>query len=370
MYVKLLVFSLIFAAGFAVQASPHTSAATCTDRDLSTRMGPVRDQGEIGWCYANAAADLVGFKLNDQLRAPKSAVFTALIYNYHHQNDPIFEGGILKHAAEAALKPVWKADGDLERLALGMCPSSVESEALAKTSRAPLRAKFRTLMDLKKLYDQGRTNPENHRRLNERLEVFQREGNILGTIDRAGLLRAFEISTEKTFLLHFADLLCGNQREYNSNANITVVHRSSETTWTFAAPGRPSQKVVGKNNIWADIDAELNRNNIVGVNYYQDFLLDGKIPYTLGEYHSSVIVGRRWKNGSCQYLVRNSWGRACTKTTPNGTKAPFYSPLVAECKDGNLWIEEKHLRGVSDSVVFLVDGPDPRPIRPPPAPRF
>lgn len=48
--------------------------------------------------------------------------------------------------------------------------------------------------------------------------------------------------------------------------------------------------------------------------------------------HSAVIVGRQQKNGTCQFLVRNSWGTACTR----------YHPSL-QCQNGEVWIDASAL---------------------------
>jgi hypothetical protein len=48
---------------------------SCGDVDLrGDKLGPVRNQGERGWCYANTAADLLSYALGE----PTSAFATAL----------------------------------------------------------------------------------------------------------------------------------------------------------------------------------------------------------------------------------------------------------------------------------------------------
>ncbi len=45
------------------------------------QVGPIRDQGDIGWSYANAAADLMSFEYRDQLEGKQtSAIYTALTF--------------------------------------------------------------------------------------------------------------------------------------------------------------------------------------------------------------------------------------------------------------------------------------------------
>lgn len=58
----------------------------------------------------------------------------------------------------------------------------------------------------------------------------------------------------------------------------------------------------------------------IGINYNSGVLKNKK-----GGGHASLVVGRRWKNNRCEYLVHNSWGKSCSKY-------PW------ECEDGRIWI--------------------------------
>ncbi|MCM2281810.1 MAG: hypothetical protein NDI61_08180 [Bdellovibrionaceae bacterium] len=342
------------------------NAANCTDRDWSDRMGPVRDQGDVGWCYANAAADLLGAKLNLQTSSPLSAALMALQYNYYYSDDSTAEAGVVAHALEKAMVPRWKSQSELELLATGMCPNSVEAEALQKSHGASLKQKLDALVKLKTDYDKSRSSPLLLSQFEAKLDRLAREGSIVGKLERQRLMNTLAKSTPKTFLLYFADLLCGNQRFYSSSTTTQVVHRARETTWVLSRPGKPPLEVTTQQDVFEDVDAELNRGNVVAVNYFVDFLRDGRSePYTADEFHASVIVGRRWRNNSCQYLVRNSWGPECEQKDKDGKIRSVYSPLATECRQGNIWVAEKHLRVTTESVSFLIEGNDRRAPKPP-----
>lgn len=349
------------ATGLVALADVHAAnktrarnAATCTFKDLSVTMGPVRDQGDVGWCYANTAADLLGAKLKMQQNEPLSAVFLAFQYNYHNSGRMLPEGGYVGRALEKALIPKWKLNSELEALASGMCPKSIEDEALDATSGESLKEKVKTLEKIKSIYDRSKHHPDLREKLDAILDDFRRSGNIVGTMSRASLNSALEKGDARTFPLYFADALCSNKRFYNTNAVLTPINHSRDVTWLFELKGKTPKEVVVQEDLTRDIDFELDRNNVVGINYYVDFVRNGKLPHTTSEFHASVVVGRRWHNNSCQYLIRNSWGPECTKTDEQGRKVPRHSKLVAECSRGNLWIDEKHLRAVTDSVDFFM----------------
>ncbi|MDC1175561.1 hypothetical protein OAT67_09190 [Bacteriovoracaceae bacterium] len=48
-----------------------------------------------------------------------------------------------------------------------------------------------------------------------------------------------------------------------------------------------------------------------------------------------------YKTGSCEYLVRNSWGSSCN-----------YSDSY-ECEEGNIWLPEDKLKRSIRGVTFI-----------------
>ena len=71
-----LIFSI------ALLSSVYSLAGDCDPVDFSAEMGPVRNQGKTGWCYAFTAADLIGFEIGltpaEQVSATDVAAATYL----------------------------------------------------------------------------------------------------------------------------------------------------------------------------------------------------------------------------------------------------------------------------------------------------
>lgn len=52
--------------------------------------------------------------------------------------------------------------------------------------------------------------------------------------------------------------------------------------------------------------------------------------------HAMIVTGRDYRNGKCQYRVRNSWGSGCSST--------FYSDAMrSSCSGGEFWVDEDTL---------------------------
>ena len=90
------------------------------------------------------------------------------------------------------------------------------------------------------------------------------------------------------------------------------------------------------------LDEQLNRGNILEMSYFAS-VLSNQYSYSDGR-HSSVIVGRRFndKTGTCQFLIRNSWGTGCG----------YYDDSY-ECDQGNVWIPEDKIAEVGSSTTYL-----------------
>ena len=82
------------------------------------------------------------------------------------------------------------------------------------------------------------------------------------------------------------------------------------------------------------------------LNRVSNLLQNGKpleITYDVKHYthssglHSSVLTGRRWYNGKCQFKIRNSWGKSC---------ASYNSLVNCEKETGSFWVnDEQFVKG-------------------------
>lgn len=65
-----------------------------------------------------------------------------------------------------------------------------------------------------------------------------------------------------------------------------------------------------------------------------------------GQFHVSAVVGRRWKNNSCQYKIRNSWGKSCGQ---------YKTGAIVECdkEEGSFWVTFEKLHDMAKKLVFI-----------------
>ena len=117
----------------------------CKEVDLRPELGPIRNQGNIGWCYANGAADLAGFIYLKELKGVQvSAIDIAVAFNHFYRNSDIGEGGMGFMAV------------DLTALS-GLCPRWVEDKILGP-DHPNLKYRLNSIRNLKALYDSGDLN--------------------------------------------------------------------------------------------------------------------------------------------------------------------------------------------------------------------
>jgi hypothetical protein len=83
----------------------------------------------------------------------------------------------------------------------------------------------------------------------------------------------------------------------------------------------------------------------VGIGYYPKFLTKKNAKKNEGEYHQSIIIGRRKDNaGKCEFLLRNSWGPRCNLTVSCDTRTK-----------GQYWINAEELMTYADEVTMARD---------------
>ena len=284
-----------------------SSSTSCTYRDLRPSLGPVRRQRDKGWCYANAAADLISFRFHNEMGGREaSAGYIALKFNRRYLQTAGFNGGF----ARLALRSI---END------GVCLRDREEEILERNPEMTLKMKVAYLEKLKENFDanQGRS-------LEADLDLVRGTNSILNEIPRENIRRVLESSDKRNFVSRFADMLCGNSR--------------------FSVPRLPDLHTTSKYANWGDtapvmhnLHKQLDRGNIAAVSYFADFFEKDNAKPTNDGRHVSTLVGRRWRaeKGRCEVLIRNSWGASCA-----GYKAESIKSDPKACESGSIWVDE------------------------------
>jgi hypothetical protein len=344
---------LALAAAFAASLVGPAAAAG-VDRDISASFGPVRDQKDIGWCYANATADMLGWKYHTP--EPVSAAHVALLRNRAISSRVNAEGGSLSGSIfnYATLNP------------RGLCKAS----ALEDYVFPRLRAAYPRL------------------RLNGYGDLFSLVGALrdeLASPDRAAALAAGR-SVLAALDLHvvpspefvdalaspsvpaqarmdaitgwLADRLCERggympaqpalnylfdlDPDVSVHPNAALQAAQSAINRHFSLPSLPDPSL---RDFPGTVRRELARGRPVGLSYSSGFLNDASKGFSYADLHASVIVGAKCEPGQeCLFKVRNSWGARCSYGNP---------AIQASClpDPGHYWITASQLRTYGSSIV-------------------
>lgn len=309
-YFILCLFTAVFQPLSEVWAG--TSRLACGDKDFREIMGPVRDQGNKGWCYAYTSADLLTFRFFDQ-KHRVSANHLALKSNLFTGRDFDSDGGSYADVTKTALS-------------FGVCNSeSGDYSSFEKLSRLKLAFKNNDQILVQNLIAE----------LSQPRQIFYGVPSVL----IQHLLNYPEKNFAAMVLLYICD------QKLVDLENVPVVQKRTDQL-------NPSTQLpyIGSELLQV-INEQLSRNNIVGISYNWEVLYRAN-PKTYAR-HASSIIGRRWKNNQCEYLIRNSWGTNC------GTKEkPHYFSFEA-CEEGNIWMPEEMLLPELKGIAYLPDKNSP-----------
>jgi hypothetical protein len=278
----------------------------CRPVDLrGPRLGPVRDQDSIGWCYAFSAADLLSYRLGERISAADLAV-------QHNAYD-------LRARARTWVRSL----GGNSLPAEGGWPKTA-IDAAAQRGGACRERDFRSddtgynnLMDAMRLLQRGRD------RDTEMCEVA-----ACGVFPRLSTSEIQDVlqSSPAAATSELADRAC-RPRIPLEGIRVAQMYRPTSRTSTMIEK----------------VDELLNRNEPIEASYQTGCVeaadCDGR-----GGLHSSLIVGRRFnsRTGACEYLIRNSWGRSCLSQGRG-----------MDCEEGNVWVPKHQLHQGLFGVTYL-----------------
>jgi hypothetical protein len=292
--------------------------ATCSD--IMNLKEPLsvdepRDQGSMRWCFASVASDLLSHALGKNL----SSVYVANKYNDKFINR-IFrfkEGGFTADAMDEIIDSG------------GVClEKDMPSEGYNFSDGGDIGSLFRNVQSLSDKYTQRPSvviGSDNKMAVDGYTKQHVVED--LCTENQEMLIQLAEVMPNLTL-----DKLVEVLMKSGSNA-------FQDLTKTCPLDLDPELKklVVRKNankrTMFSTIDQQLDQGNILGINYKTKMLAE--YDKSGAKRHASSVVGRRFneKTLSCEYMIRNSWGKTC---------APYAEDY--ECKKGHVWIAEDFLK--------------------------
>ncbi len=307
-------FFALLVPTFVFAYSP-SNQNTCSDLKLDTSsLGEVRNQGNISWCYAFTASDMLQytFKTSEKISASDIATnynktrigkLMDLFLNYGEPHETGFNKVALIHAMKS-----------------GHCPESIfPSEEWVKVTHDSEEKVLMTeaMKQIKDLHARrGELTFEN-------LPFYFKFKNI----DKETFLSVLKSKNKlKNFYTELRAKACQNERmNFDHQWKVKMIFRNK--------------------NIFKRIHSQLDLGRIIGLDYDSRILENAQNQsIKISSLHTSSIIGRRWNNetNTCQYLIRNSWGDKCER----------YDQSL-ECQEGNLWLNESMVFKNMTSIVYM-----------------
>lgn len=314
----------------------------CGAVDLSSQMGPIRDQDSVGFCHAVAAADLLSYKLKNRI----SAASIMVQYNANEDEAPFVRfmgkkeselfGGQTDEAIRIGLDKGLCLEKDFPSEYAGngeFAPKNLY-DFMKKTESAAKKNESQKIKDkvldytsfgvLNRLW-QNRRSPACDVTLPSSLMSVQQMGNL------KNIESVIRNSTSKDVFYNLEASACNGRRIKSPPLKVVKVPVSSD--------------IATRTKAIAAIDEQLNKKNPSAISYYPEYLKNENAGRS-GKPHASTVVGRQLnkETGRCEYLIRNSYGSTC----PN----PKSSPKVS-CKNGNYWVSREDLNAIINGTTYL-----------------
>lgn len=319
---------------------PRSTADSCSTQDIRKKMGEVRNQDGLNWCFGSVAADLLsveaGLRVSDfdlSLRAFAAQGKTP------GPNDSIatLAAGSIAKAVEVALREgvcpeqnMPSGDRVLARLAATMERNGTRLSA-AELEESSATILLRAIQSMETARG---------------LSVEQLLRNEELACDAAGFttsmfpqLNALQVGSGLT------------QAQTNEELFRWLSNVSCQRQKVTLAEGARFKKLIPPDglaegsrgfHLLVSLDRRLEKGKPVIVGYRPNrFFLQ-----QTDEMHASIIVGREMRGGECKYLIRNSYGPGCGQYRPpyNGRN---------NCNRGNFWVSEAELQSSLEFLEFF-----------------
>lgn len=335
------VFSVLFVS-FSY-AGQTLDARSCTPIDVSAPLGNPRYQGNIGWCYANVAADLLTFRYQKELQGQKaSSAFVAIVYNDYVRLRPNVGAG---YVAPALIFSQFS----------GICPQEFQDAVLRDSPYKTLREQIDSLVRLKSDYDVWRLFHRKTAFRSDVLDKYRASKSRINQLTNLELMTILENSTRQNFPRKLSEKLC---QPYMVSVKPDVEVRFHFRFLNILAHTFPKLlnrkefsplKIAGAEELIKELHQQLSENNMVGVGYNTSIFYDlTKANGDTGTGHDSSIVGRRWNEveNVCELKLRNSWGKDCSQYTNPDLKHK------CDKETGYIWIADTLLQKTISDIVY------------------
>ena len=351
--------------------------------DHYLKQMPLYDQGQIGICYAYSAIQLLdhwretkqhsfgktiaGSKYSYKKMGVSSPVYAALLTRIiqeksnPNKNKKNLEGGTI----ELALKMI---------KSIGMCKEEVIQKSIdAYAGKKSLnQGEFTELVHM--LFLNFPTNPEDLRRMSDKeikKKLFYGKYNYVGRSigDDANIPKIFRMvaanfrNGDLTNFMHFLFKDCLQEKNiYKLSKNIPDPKSIAIREGNLEGMKKHLRSLLNERNaqpIGVGYCSEfLKKKRYVGTKVHENKNYGGQMvtrdPNSCGN-HASIIIGKKKINGRCHYLLRNTWGKDCSKYD-------WKCETIGKNEGMGIWVDEKALFQNLLSMTYLYPGVE-KPIK-------
>lgn len=278
-----------------------------------------KNQDTIGWCYAYTASDLIAHAIGKN----PSAVYIAMLENNRFWNR-VFgetEGGHIETALGEMIEKGICLEEDMPSTDYQF---SQEGKDLGQV--------FNRVLELRRDYIRRSFNTQliMNNLCSENLDLFRDLHQVFPGLNMAELGSILTKGSATGAFKRIVNKSCKISRDDDLKSLKVQTEEKTE-------------------KIFSTIDEQLNKGNILGIGYKSAILTNSQANSQANSRvadHASSIVGRRFnpKTNTCEYLVRNSEGKACA------TYSKDY-----ECNNGHIWIGEEffNYNNAISKVVYV-----------------
>ena len=331
------------------ETTSRAGAEDCSKIDNRVEaLGENRHQDGVGWCFAYAAADMLTHRLGQRV----SALDMSLRY---YQQDKINavtrakEGGSivdnsagsigLTIAHSALHKNVCSeavVSSDDFRDALLSKPLNPGENFTDRLNRSQSMSLSAVLADIESIHKSVRSTSID---LNEVCRNIFAAQQLFPNLTTSTILAAAQASKNGMDTLYsLLGLSCAPKDQIAMPKDLEVVEEIIK-------------KPEDKTKLITNLDRALKAGQIVGIAYNVNMLLK-QTPVQTGQsgandaiptndgLHASTVVAREFRNGTCQYLIRNTYGSGC-------------GMYQFECERGNIWVPEDVVKASLNSIVYF-----------------
>lgn len=293
---RLLITIAVFSPLMVHAESLQISESECGAVDQSQRFGAIRDQsGSGGLCYAFVAADLINDALGISPSNPVSALHVAHTFNTATPKEARAGGNPEsdKGLGQGQYRSLFERVGGWEDVAVRIYGARGRLCLESDVPSTPVGDRHLWYGRHYARYYNMTLAPNGH-----------------SGADVARLLPPSRHLEAAERLRQDMDNRCRPDARLN-NLGVNVVERPVSSG---------SEDADSNRRLLAEAQNVLNSGRPFAMQWnFCPFMLRRRCQGDQASWHASSVVGRRWNNGRCEYLIRNSFGTQFNECAPGST---------------------------------------------------